>query len=100
MRASVRPQENFLHPLPLYFVQSLWAGNSSSTGEARFTPSFLLEQLVGSSHRAAGHAQSLCEPTTRFLNIRGPSVAKDEEFSLKCHVLLDQWDGCKVCHLH
>ena len=35
----------------------------------------------------------------RFLNISGPGVMKDDAFCPNCHVLLDERDGYKVCHL-
>jgi hypothetical protein len=35
----------------------------------------------------------------RFLNISGPGVIPDETFCPNCHVLLDDLDGYKVCHL-
>jgi ribosomal protein S27AE len=35
----------------------------------------------------------------RFLNIRGPGVATDEDFCPNCHVLLDQHGDGKACPL-
>lgn len=35
----------------------------------------------------------------RCLDIYGPGVVEDEAFCPNCHVLLDEQEGEKICHL-